>query len=82
MALLVHVKCYEWSHTLADVMNALIGAGLRIHRVEELQQFERLGSQVMRCEPWDSWNALVRQSWYAAQITSIGGSTTMAATSA
>lgn len=35
-----NVDSYEWSHTLADVMNALISAGLRIERVEELQHLD------------------------------------------
>ena len=33
-------ETYEWPHTLADVVNALIGAGLRIDRVEELQHLD------------------------------------------
>lgn len=39
-AKLEHVETYVWSHTIADVINALIGAGLRIERVEELQHLD------------------------------------------
>lgn len=28
-------ECYEWTHTVSDVVNALAGAGLRIERMEE-----------------------------------------------
>jgi len=34
------MKNSSWAHTLADVMNALIEAGLRIDRVEELQHMD------------------------------------------
>lgn len=39
-AKLEHVETYVWSHTIADVINALIGAGLQIERVEELQHLD------------------------------------------
>jgi SAM-dependent methyltransferase len=39
-AKLENSESYEWPHTLADVINALIGAGLRIDRVEELQHLD------------------------------------------
>ena len=39
-AKLDNVETYVWSHTLADVMNSLLAAGLRIDRVEELQHLD------------------------------------------
>lgn len=39
-AKLEHVETYVWCHTIADVINALIGAGLRVERVEELQHLD------------------------------------------
>ncbi|MGI9607093.1 MAG: class I SAM-dependent methyltransferase [Acidimicrobiales bacterium] len=39
-ATLTNLELYEWPHTIADVMNSLIRAGLTIERVEELQHLD------------------------------------------
>lgn len=39
-ARLKNAQTFEWCHGIADVLNALIGAGLRIERVEELQHLD------------------------------------------
>lgn len=46
---------YEWRHEIADVVNALVGAGLRIERLRESEKL-----------PWPRWSGMVRDEygWY------------------
>lgn len=47
---------YEWNHSMADIMNALVGAGLEIRRVEEMREIF-----------YPAWSHLVptREGWWA-----------------
>lgn len=49
-----HTQTYGWNHTVAETLNALIGAGLRIDRMEEQQglDWEFLDSAVFEDPHW------------------------------
>lgn len=61
-SLITHTRHHEWNHSLADVVNALVGAGMRIDRMEEhkgidwefFSSCELIDGQYFLPEPWRS----------------------------